>query len=130
MIIDVFNKASVLDDEAVASMVLASRNRLPTDEELRSQPTLAILHRILSNLVEVSRQSSDFESLYRYTGGYLALDSEAIEMRLLHGMASHQTNRFEMALSDLDWLFERDLPGLDMEQLSRSRKELRERLEK
>jgi serine protease Do len=130
MIIDVFNKASVLDDEAVASMVLASRNRLPTDEELRSQPTLAILQRILSNLVEVSRQSSDFESLYRYTGGYLALDSEAIEMRLLHGMASHQTNRFEMALSDLDWLFERDLPGLDMEQLSRSRKELRERLKK
>ncbi len=116
-ILDIFDKAKPLSESDVAMMVMVHSERLVTEDDLRPQRTIEILTRILTNLIGSAKRNGDVESMYRYSEGMVALYPDVPEQRLMRGINRFQTERFDGAVEDLDWVIENPPEGLDVEEL-------------
>jgi len=129
MLIDVFEKAELLSETAVAMMVMVNSQRLITESDLKSQTPIKILTRILRNLIGSAEQARDFESMRRYTEGLVALHPENPEFRWARALMRYQTERLGFAATDLDWLLDHQDEEVDPERVMALRTQIGNEIE-
>lgn len=112
-IVDVFERGKTLTrDEAVK--IVTDAGRTFDDEYLATQSKSKILIRMLRNLMGIARDAQDAESMLQYVESVLVLDPLSAEDRWFRAALRYQTGRTEESLADVDWLLDREPPGVDL----------------
>lgn len=116
-LIDVFEKGGVINETEVAMMVMMNSQRLPIDEDLRSQQPIEIMMRVLRNLYGSAEETRDIDAMRRYSEGLVTLLPDDAEYRWKRCLTRYQSNRLGTAVQDLDWLIERQPVSIDLDRL-------------
>lgn len=87
--------------------------------EAHLQPVAArqILLRMLQNLLGVVQNQSDREALLRYLEAMLTIDPALARERGLRAITRFETGRRAAAIADLDWFYEHQPEGIDLDQI-------------
>lgn len=83
-----------------------------------------ILVRIVNNLLAAAQTERDSAGMLRYLDVLVVLDPESPQYRGTRALVRAQSDDREGALADVDWLLEKEPPGLDVEQLRKFRRTL------
>src|SRR5690606_17349426 len=122
---DVFDQGRFLT-RADAEKLVTETGRTFSDEFLVSQTKQQILIRMLRNLIGIAREAEDAESMLQYVETVLVLEPFSIEDRWYRAILRYQTGRREEALADVEWLLEREPPGVDLNRVRQLRSLLEE----
>ena len=125
-LIDVFNGGQVLTREDAASLVDAFVNQELTDDHLRPAASREILTRTLRNLMNLAEKEQDKEAVLRCLEGLVALEPGSVQYRGLRAVVRSQTGRKASAIADLDWILEKQPPGLDLQRIREMREYFRQ----
>lgn len=112
-IVDVFERGKKLTREEAIKMV-TDAGRTFDDEYLATQTGTQILIRMLRNLMGIARDAQDAESMLQYVETVLVLDPLSAEDRWFRAALRYQTGRSEESLADVEWLLDREPPGIDL----------------
>jgi regulator of sirC expression with transglutaminase-like and TPR domain len=124
-LIDVFDQGTTITREDAERIVRGSGGSELQEPHLRALSKRMTLARMLSNLKGIAERERDLEGLLRYTEASLALDPDSVEERLRRASLRGQSGRVAACLADLDWIIERQPPGVNVEGL----REFRDRLQ-
>ena len=126
-IIDVFERGTVLQRKDAERIV--RENGLPElqEDHLRAQKPREILNRMVTNLWGIAERARDVDSLLRYAEASLAINPNSAQSRFNRAVLRGQTGRISGCLDDLDWLLEREPPGLDLDGIRQLREEFQRR---
>jgi regulator of sirC expression with transglutaminase-like and TPR domain len=127
-LIDVFNGGQPLTQEEAGRLVLATSGRQLAPEYLRPISKRAMVARMLRNLFGLVNQR-DPMAMHRYLDALLAVDPESVEDRLRRAALRFETGRLPAALEDIDWILEREPPGVNVEELARFRQLVQQQLD-
>lgn len=112
-IVDVFERGKKLTREEAVKLV-TDAGRMFDDEYLATQSSSQILIRMLRNLMGIARDAQDAESMLQYVETVLVLDPLSAEDRWFRAALRYQTGRTEESLTDVEWLLDREPPGIDL----------------
>jgi serine protease Do len=112
-LIDVFDRGKLLSREDAEVIVASYAGRIMTADDLRAQTVVEILTRVLNNLIGVASDQQDVAAMHRYYEGQVAVNPQAVDSRFKRSQIRAITGRTAGAVEDLNWLIERDPPGLD-----------------
>jgi regulator of sirC expression with transglutaminase-like and TPR domain len=124
-LIDVYEGAKELTRAQAVAMVTDSGREFD-DEYLATQSKQKILIRMLRNLMGIAQKAGDAEAMLQYTESVLILDPASAEDRWFRAVLYYQTERREEALADVEWLIEREPPGVDLARVKQLREILTE----
>ncbi len=112
-IVDVFGGGETVsrDEAAVLSATDLS------DEDFRAASKRSIVVRMLQNLLNVAEREQDLAATLRYLNVLVAVEPDPVYRRGLRAMLLYGERRFEEAAEDLDWIIERNPPGVDLDAL-------------
>lgn len=122
-LIDVFDRGQELTQDAAQKKVLEATGGEWDEAYLDAMTHRSILVRMLRNLFSEARAAEDTERMLRYTNLVLLLDPESASDRFYRAVLALQSDRLELARSDVDWLLVHELEGLPrrtVEDLSRA----------
>ncbi len=94
------------------------------DAEYGHADSKAITIRMLSNLRNVASNERDDTAVARYLDAMLVIEPDSIEARARRIDLSVRNNRWQDAITDVDWMLEKRPPGMDIEAVTRMRKQL------
>ena len=120
-LVDVFHGGKRLDRAAAAQLVAERAGVRLRDEHLAAVDELAILDRMLRNLVGVAQQKDDKPGMLRYQEALVALNRESVSDRGMRAVLRFETGRKAAALEDLDWILDRAPAGLDLRRVQQMR---------
>lgn len=126
--IDVFNKGKRLS-KADADALIANRGFAPDVEFFKPQTSLQIASRMLVNLLGLAEQKKDDDSVYRYLEVLAQLNPDNAQYRGQRMLMRAQTQRFDEALSDIEWFLQRSGDADELDQLYELRAEFERRIE-
>lgn len=112
-LIDVFEKGSLLTEQAARRLIAANARRLAHEDDFRPQSNQAILVRVLNNLLGIASRNQDPEAMLRYCDAMLILDPDTTQTRMLRAQLRGMTGRISQAESDLRWLLDQQPADLD-----------------
>jgi S1-C subfamily serine protease/regulator of sirC expression with transglutaminase-like and TPR domain len=116
-LIDPFDRGRVWTDKEAEQQV-KSRIPGPLDKKfLEPQPKLAILIRMLRNLMGVAGAKEDAEALLSYIETVLVIDPESAEDRWFRAVLRFQTGRIDEAIEDTNWLLKERPDGVDLQRV-------------
>lgn len=128
-LIDVFNGGVQLSDEAAGRLVLATSGQPLEPEQIVPISPRGFVARMLRNLLGVANSQRDPAAMHRYLDALLAVDPSNVEDRLRRASLRFQTGRLAAALEDIDWVLEREPPGVNLEEVARFRQLVHEQLD-
>lgn len=120
-LVDVFHGGKELDREATTQLVAERTELRLREEHLRPVDELAILNRMLRNLLGVAQQNDDKPGMLRYLEALVTLDEESVSERGMRAVLRFETGRKAAALADLDWILQRAPAGLDLRRIQQMR---------
>lgn len=101
-IIDVFNRGERLSVKQAEQIVKA--RRFPVrDEFFEAQSAVAIVRRMLVNLLDLAEHKRDDETVLRYLETLVAIETDSVEYRAKRLELRARTGRLVEAISDADW---------------------------
>jgi regulator of sirC expression with transglutaminase-like and TPR domain/S1-C subfamily serine protease len=83
-----------------------------------------ILVRILNNLLAVAQRERDTAGMLRYLDVLVTVEPDSPQSRGMRALVRAQSGDREGALADVDWLLEKEPPGLDVDKLREFRRTL------
>lgn len=113
------NVESRIADNATLADVLKA-----LDKEYGLADSRSIAIRMLSNLRNISSNERDDDATARYLDAMLVIDPDAVEARARRIDLSVRRSRWKDAISDIDWMLEKRPAGMDIEAVTRMRKQL------
>ncbi len=128
-LVDVFERGTLLSRDDATALVRLHANRQLVDDDLKASPKRDILVRMIRNLGGLAEAKTDGEALLRYLEALVAIDPESAEYRQQRAGLRAYGNRFAAAITDLDWLLERDPPGIDIDRIHGMRAALIKRMD-
>jgi len=120
-LVDVFEQGKLLTREDAARIVAAHSNRSMIADDLRAQTPVAILNRVLSNLIGVAGNDQNAEAINRYCEASVAIQPDSIPSRRMRSQIRAMTGRHAAAIEDLDWLIDNDNIGFAQSEATRLR---------
>ena len=120
-IIDVFDGARTMTRDDVSKIVQESLKEKLNDEHLRASTHREILGRMLNNLYNAAEQQADRAAMLRYLEARLVIEPDSIPYRGMRAVLRAESGRRAAAVADLDWIIEKQPPGVDLEQIMRMR---------
>ena len=120
-IIDVFDGARTMSRDEVSKIVREGLNESLNDEHLRAATYREILSRMLNNLYNAAERQADRAAMLRYLEARLVLEPDSIPYRGMRAVLRAESGRQAAALADLDWIIEKQPPGVDIDQIMRMR---------
>jgi regulator of sirC expression with transglutaminase-like and TPR domain len=103
------------DDAARRVREIAEREL--TDADLAISTKRAIVLRMLHNLQGVAAQARDAAGLLRYLNALLAVDADLAQEHWMRAVVSFQLDRKETSRLDVEWLLNKQPPGIDLDRL-------------
>jgi len=116
-LIDVFDRGKRLSKEDAENKIRGLSGTKLTDEHLKSQSKKEILIRMLHNLMGLARDSSDANGMLNYVDTIVAIDSQRGEERWFRAVLNFQTDRYDEAMEDTEWLLKHRPPGVDIQRV-------------
>ena len=121
-LIDPFESGKLLSrEEADQRRSANSRNARLAEDDLTPPTDLAILLRVLTNLLGVAQRKTDREAMLRYLDAMLAVDPALSRERGMRAMVRFETGRKTAAVSDLDWFIAEKPEGVDLPKVNELR---------
>jgi regulator of sirC expression with transglutaminase-like and TPR domain len=113
-LIDVFDGGAVLTREAAEK-----KAGVPlTDDALTAVPKVAVIKRMLHNLLNLARADRDIEGALRYLDAIVAVDpKETGPERWMRAVIRAETGKRDGVRADLEWLLENRPDGVDPERV-------------
>jgi serine protease Do len=112
-LVDVFDGGKPMSKAEADALVRANVGRNLVNADLDPQSASQILTRVLRNLMGIAGDKRDGESLLRYAGAMVAIDSHSAEFRMMRAQLRSMTDRRGLAIEDLQRLLQEDPPGLN-----------------
>jgi regulator of sirC expression with transglutaminase-like and TPR domain len=128
-LVDVFERGRLLTRDDAAALVRLHADRALIEADLETTPKRDILVRMVRNLGGLAEAKTDGEALLRYLEALVAIEPDSAEYRQQRAGLRAFGNRCAAAIDDLDWLLEREPPGIDLERIQGMRAALLERLD-
>jgi regulator of sirC expression with transglutaminase-like and TPR domain len=116
-LIDPFEGGKLLSRDDAQQKVREFAQRELADSDLAAATDGTILQRVLTNLLGVAQRNADREAMLRYLDALLAIDASLTRERGMRAMVRFETGRKAVAVSDLDWLLEKEPEGVDLEKV-------------
>lgn len=123
-LVDPFDRGNELSEGDLTRQVLLTLGRDPRTTDFAAVPKRTIIARMLRNMVQSAGDGADATGVLRYLDALVAIDPDSANDRWQRAVASFRIGRREEALRDIDWLTEKEPPGLDLEQLQQLRQAL------
>ena len=121
-LVDVFNRGHLISKEDAQTLFAEVNERSWEDAFLNAISPPAILERMLRNLFSAATETPDIERLLKYTEGVIAIRPDSAEDHLRCAVLCYQTQRWQRARAEIEWLTTHDsnLNRDSIEQLSRA----------
>jgi len=129
-IIDVFHQGQRLSVAEAEDRSGLRPGSAVTSEFFESQQPVAIVQRMLRNLLNLAESQRDNERVLRYLNTFLAIDGSQLEFRVKRLELLARTQRLAEAIADVDWFLEKQPDGLDEDRLYELRAELNRQLDR
>ena len=123
--IDVYDGGNVLSSEAAEALVMATTGQSMETLDVPPATKRQILVRMLRNLIRIDLDSEDATQALPELDLLLSIAPEESSERLSRALLLYQSNQWEKALEDLEWLLREQPPGVHLDRLE----ELRQRIE-
>ncbi|NCF87742.1 MAG: trypsin-like serine protease [Verrucomicrobiaceae bacterium] len=123
-LIDVFDGGKLLTTEDAENLVLATTGRDLNETDLDPAGKRSILTRMLRNLIGIDLDSEDPTQAIPELDLLLAIDPEDASSHLSRALLLYQSNAGQRAIADIEWLLEKQPPGIHLDRLH----ELRDRI--
>lgn len=123
-LIDVFDGGKLLTTEDAETLVLATTGREFNEADLDPAGKRSILTRMLRNLIGIDLDSEDPTQAIPELDLLLAIDPEDASSHLSRALLLYQSNAGQRAIADIEWLLEKQPPGIHLDRLH----ELRDRI--
>jgi len=121
--IDVFHRGSRMSDDAVEQH-LSERGLQPDPRFTEAQQPVAIIERMLRNLLGLAERDREDRRVLRYLEVLVAVAPEEPEYRAKRLEMRARTGHRGAALEDANWFIEHRPHGIDLQQLQRIRAQL------
>lgn len=136
-LLDPFENGRPLTAEEGDAMIRNGFRRPPSDEEfeavqemfLKATTPQAVLVRMLANLRNIAERDQDMDSILRYLSTALVIDPENIENRAMRIEIQVRTQRLAAAISDIDWMLEKQPEGMNIQRVLQIKADLEARLQ-
>ena len=116
-LIDVFDGGKLLTREDAEILVLATTGRELNEADLEPAGKRTVLTRMLRNLIGIDLDSEDSTQAIPELDLLLAIDPEDASSRLSRALLLYQSNAGQKAIADIDWLLEKQPPGIHLDRL-------------
>ncbi|MCH1506091.1 MAG: trypsin-like peptidase domain-containing protein [Verrucomicrobiales bacterium] len=123
-LIDVFDGGKLLTTVDAENLVLATTGRELNEADLDPAGKRSILTRMLRNLIGIDLDSEDPTQAIPELDLLLAIDPEDASSHLSRALLLYQSNAGQRAIADIEWLLEKQPPGIHLDRLH----ELRDRI--
>ena len=112
--IDVFDGATILDRDGVATLYRSLQGRELSDDLLAVVGPKAILVRMINNLLGIATREDDAPAMHRYLDAILAVEPDSGRDRVMRMLVANRLGRKESARADALWLLDRAAEGIDL----------------
>lgn len=119
--VDAYNEAVTLSLDEVKALATNGRPAAFQDDFLEPVDHVAILTRMLNNLLGLAQDRQDKDAMLRYAQLQMAIDAENTQARGMRAILFFETGRHAAAIADLDWFLDEQPPEIDIEQIRRMR---------
>ncbi len=126
-LIDVFDAGKFITREDAARIVKDVTGQNLQDEHLAAPSHEDIIVRMVRNLIGAAERQNDKETMLRYYHLVVMLRPESVPDRGLRAVLRSETGRRAAAIRDLDWILEKQPPGIDLERIRQMRQFFEER---
>ncbi len=116
-LIDVFERGKPMSRDEARRKVEEATGKPARPADLAPVGKRAILVRVLYNLRGLAEKEGDTAGLLRYQNAIVTVAPDNPTERLARAGFRYQTGDKRGSIADLDWLLERDPPGLDRERV-------------
>lgn len=123
-IVDVFHQGKRLSVAEAEDRSGLRPGSAATSEFFQPQQPVAIVQRMLRNLLNLAESQRDSERILRYLDTLLAIDGSQLEFRVKRLEVRARTQRLTEAIAEVDWFLEKQPDGLDEDRLYELRAEL------
>jgi serine protease Do len=121
LLVDVFNDGKMITREEAAAL-----SGQPLQEEhFAPAGKKEMIVRMLRNLGGVAERERDLPAMLRYLDVILVIDESAAAERGMRAAVRYQMGRTDAAAEDLDWLLQREPPGVDLDRVREFRDVIR-----
>ena len=119
--IDAYSEATTLTLDEVKALATNGRPGQFHDDYLEPVDHVAILTRMLNNLLGLAQDKQDKQAMLRYAQLQMAVNPENVQARGMRAILYFETGRHAAAIADLDWFLDEQPPEIDIEQIRRMR---------
>jgi regulator of sirC expression with transglutaminase-like and TPR domain len=123
-LIDVYEGGKAMTRDEAADRVQALSGQPLREEYLAAVGKRAIIQRMLQNLLAIARDERNARGMLPYLDTILALAPDDAAQHWLRAMVRFQAEDRPGALADVDWLLEKQPPGIDLERVRELRQVL------
>ena len=120
-LVDVFDGGTLMTRADAEKRVRDQTGTELREAHLQAASKQSIIRRMLRNLMGVAYESDDQEAILRYLDAILALTPDGAQERHMRAFLRARTGRHASALTDLDWLIEKQPPAVNLEEVRRLR---------
>jgi regulator of sirC expression with transglutaminase-like and TPR domain len=117
LLIDVFERGATLSREQAEAIVRRNLGRPLLDEDLAPAGKREILVRMLRNLMGLAQRRQDADTLLRYLDAALVVNPALGAERFQRAVLRLGAGRREEARADVQWLFDHQPQGIDLNQV-------------
>lgn len=107
-LVDVFNRGKLISKEDAQALFTDVNERPWQDAFLNTIAPPAILERMLRNLFNAATETADIERLLKYSEAVIAIRPESAEDHLRCAVLCYQTQRWQRARAEVEWLTTHD----------------------
>ena len=119
--IDAYGEATKLTLDDVKDLATNGRPGQFQDGFLEPVDHVAILTRMLNNLLGLAQDKQDKQAMLRYAELQMAVNPENVQARGMRAILYFETGRHAAAIADLDWFLDKQPPEIDINQIRRMR---------
>jgi regulator of sirC expression with transglutaminase-like and TPR domain len=123
-LIDVYEGGKRMTKEEALALGAAFAGAPLDERALAPVGKRLILVRILHNLLNVAQKERDSAGMLRYLDVLVTLQPDSPQERGMRALVRAQSGDREAALEDIDWLLEKEPPGVDIDKLRQFRQTL------
>ena len=124
-LIDVYEGGLVLSRAQAEERVRDFTGEAAVEDHFRAATPRQILVRMLQNLLGIAQGKQDKEAMLRYLEAMIAVEPELARERGLLAIVQFETGRQDAAVAGLNWFFDKQPPGVDLDQVRQMQEHFR-----